>query len=1336
MIKSEQQVCPYTGLRSFSEEESLYFKGRDHQVRQITSLLERNKFLMVTGASGEGKSSVVYAGLIPNARAGFFKARYTNWIVADFRPERDPLGNLSKTIAKHFDSNPHIVGTELKRGFSSLVDLYLNSGFYIDESDQKWADMGASEQKKKKRNAANFLILIDQFEEFFTNPENFNDGILSADSQVVVNLILETARIAIKQDLPVYVVCTMRSDYIGQCSAFRGLAEYIGFSQFFVPRLKRKDLKQVIEEPALLSGSSISQRLVERLLFDLADGIDQLPILQHALNRIWLAADNGREQMNLIHYAMTGGISRDELPEEDIGKFDSWFSQQPPYKQELYAHTGLERVIEIHADLLYEGAYDYHKRSYPQSQVTPADVRSIIEVSFSCLTRIDNSRAVRNRITLQEITGIIDRPDLSSEVIAGVLDIFREDVNSFIRPIKAGSYERLAASTVLDVTHESLIRSWDRLNRWAEREYRHYTTYLDFKKQLDRWKASGKNSDYLLPVGPLSFFENWYSKCNPNPAWLRRYSGEAGGQEKPDVILADTRSFLKKSARKVMVTRAFMKYGSQRIAVVCTIVVMLVLSGFYGYDARQKTRESVVQKVKADAISTLDSEFVDYFAKALYLVSLERQESGGLLRYIDGVADDEKRVALGIDTYLMLMHAGHHFNLPVKDGLITRIDADMDKLEQAANNPATILGLRVSFVHVLAFDNYYNPGSFLKEKLTAQSSALYRSIVTLYSNTGLHKPSVSLKINEAIQLWLTFARPGKEELTHVLDLISPFENDRSISTFQVYYPAGVLDQAINHEALDFNGGYQAVASLYAAAGGIDKFIRCLEVLSRRNDFFSERAFNNFTNVIAYLYQYGHRSSVPIAVKWIVSHSSRSEESVFDEMLNRSGYIFSQYFINFKTFVGYDMGKVSPSLCMADRTVFYAIAEDYEQAVRRIKDNDSRNYLMASHHKRVGLFDSKYSSDRVTPADDVRIQARFDEAVKFFRAVSNDYLDKKITIIYPYLVDGMRSLEFSRRDFFLRPDYINGWLVAPFHSTAYFNYLYKKGLLNNLSESGSNAVYSWIAANPGRGILWGFQLLENNANIPDSTLIRVLDLTPEHSQESRLDKNGLWLILANRSFARGDTLEAMKWYRQIDMQSRARWTSRYNEAYYSFLLNQLRFLSGHLAASGDFAAAQGICESFGEEYERILAYAHAARKSYEGGQYAASFVLLDSAYTRKDRLPVGKDRGARPIEYAILRTLSEIGGEEMETIANNFLRDMGTIFQTFGRQYTIDGYTLSGEYYKALSTIPANTADEDRLSFYFTILWRTGTDNPSANAFPDVSLHFDKDYYWHGARSLN
>lgn len=95
----EQAICPYTGLRSFTEEESLYFKGREEQINQVIAQLEEKKFLMLTGASGDGKSSLVFAGLIPQARAGFFKARYSNWHVADFRPERSPLKNMATALS-------------------------------------------------------------------------------------------------------------------------------------------------------------------------------------------------------------------------------------------------------------------------------------------------------------------------------------------------------------------------------------------------------------------------------------------------------------------------------------------------------------------------------------------------------------------------------------------------------------------------------------------------------------------------------------------------------------------------------------------------------------------------------------------------------------------------------------------------------------------------------------------------------------------------------------------------------------------------------------------------------------------------------------------------------------------------------------------------------------------------------------------------------------------------------------------------------------------------------------------------------------------------------------
>ena len=68
-------ISPYPGLRPFTEEEAIFFKGRDLHIRQIVKMLEQNKMAFITGASGDGKSSMVYAGVVTYIRAGVWTAQ-------------------------------------------------------------------------------------------------------------------------------------------------------------------------------------------------------------------------------------------------------------------------------------------------------------------------------------------------------------------------------------------------------------------------------------------------------------------------------------------------------------------------------------------------------------------------------------------------------------------------------------------------------------------------------------------------------------------------------------------------------------------------------------------------------------------------------------------------------------------------------------------------------------------------------------------------------------------------------------------------------------------------------------------------------------------------------------------------------------------------------------------------------------------------------------------------------------------------------------------------------------------------------------------------------------
>src|SRR6185436_5509098 len=106
--------------------------------------------------------------------------------------------------------------------------------------------------------------------------------------------------------------------------------------------------------------------------------------------------------------------------------------------------------------------------------------------------------------------------------VGAVLDIFREPGNTFIRPFIFDDVntKHLHDDDVLDITHESLIRNWEYLEQWAKEEFDNYTISLDFEQQLKRWVDSEKSGNFLLSIGQLTYFENWFKTSKPNAYWI------------------------------------------------------------------------------------------------------------------------------------------------------------------------------------------------------------------------------------------------------------------------------------------------------------------------------------------------------------------------------------------------------------------------------------------------------------------------------------------------------------------------------------------------------------------------------------------------------------------------------------------------------------------------------------------------------------------------------------------------------------------------------------------------------------------------------------------------
>ena len=432
------------------QEEADLFFGRDKQSDELVRRLASRRFLAVVGTSGSGKSSLVRAGLLPSLEGGFMAEAGAHWRMAILRPQDDPIGFLARAI--------------VETGMLAHLDLAQPAAEGVVETTLRRSSLGLVEAARLARLEPheNLLILVDQFEELFRFADLAKQRGAGDEAPAFVKLLLEAAR---QTDVPVYVVITMRSDFLGDCARFRDLPEAISDSQYLIPRLTRDELQAVITGPIGVRGGRIAPSLVQRLLNDIGDDMDQLPVLQHALMRAW----------------------------------DHWERSDPDGRpielSDLEAVGGMAEALSRHADEAFE------------SLASERD-RKIAERLFKCLTeRGPDNREIRRPTPLARIAAIANaEPD---EVIA-VIDVFRAPGRSFLMPPHGVA---LAGDSVIDISHESLIRQWGRLRTWVDEEADSRTTYLRLVDAA-RLRRDGKAGLWGEP--DLTYARQWQERESPN----------------------------------------------------------------------------------------------------------------------------------------------------------------------------------------------------------------------------------------------------------------------------------------------------------------------------------------------------------------------------------------------------------------------------------------------------------------------------------------------------------------------------------------------------------------------------------------------------------------------------------------------------------------------------------------------------------------------------------------------------------------------------------------------------------------------------------------------------
>jgi WD40 repeat protein/energy-coupling factor transporter ATP-binding protein EcfA2 len=553
---------PYPGLRPFQKHEADIFFGREEQIEGMLQKLWKNRFVAIVGPSGCGKSSLVNAGLLPSLKRGFLLEAGENWRIAVFRPGIKPIWNMAEALYRALNpllggagvgTHPFVPSQEGNLPHSQERNIDIDIAFLA--AGLKRGPLGIAEAFREARlpEDTNLLVLADQFEEIFRFREQQSVNENEADR--FVNLLLASANV---KGMRIYTGITMRSDYLGDCALFMGLPEAMNDSQFLVPRLTRDQQRAAITGPAAQFDAVVEPILVNRLLNDMGPDPDQLPLLQHALMRMWSKGTS----LNVDNY-------------ESIG--------------------GLENALSKHADQIYD-------------ELTPEQQR-IAEILFRCLSeRASGKRDTRRPVKLSEPAEIAQ---VEVEAVKQVVDAFRAKDRNFLTPPPE---KPIDADTVIDISHESLIRQWKKLKDWVEKEAESAEMY----RRLENTALLWKNKKAALWGSPdLDNAVNWKEIQKPTPQWAKRYgehfdSAMAFLEESEKKQQAEIRQ--KEIEQKEKISRIRKQLGFAIAGLI--IAVCLAFWGYWERGRAEKTEKARTQSLFESRLThaSLQARVEDYAA--------------------------------------------------------------------------------------------------------------------------------------------------------------------------------------------------------------------------------------------------------------------------------------------------------------------------------------------------------------------------------------------------------------------------------------------------------------------------------------------------------------------------------------------------------------------------------------------------------------------------------------------------------------------------------------------------------------------------------------------------
>ncbi|MEU6373801.1 AAA family ATPase [Streptomyces sp. NPDC046909] len=452
-------VCPYRGLASYRPQHARWFFGRERSTEALVARLRAAErtggLIMLVGASGAGKSSLLSAGLVPALRGGALddESRPATSVL-EFVPGADPLKELSRQIpelegvtsaaeeergeeaerpAAHPAGTPHPPGSPHPAGtphFAHAVRAALTA----------WA-------RRQPESAARPVLIVDQFEETFT---------LCSDEttrRTFIELLHAAATPSeAGEPAPVLVVLGMRADFYEQCLAHPELADALQHRHMVLGPLSAAELREAVTGPAKAVGLELEPGLAELIVREVsADGprgahdAGALPLLSHALLATWQRRKTGR--LTLAGYRAAGGI------------------------QGAVAATA--------------------ERAW--SDLDPA-ARTAARLLLLRLVRLgEDTQATRRRGTRRRLAEESRDPDKTEESLEAL-------VRARLVTLDAESVE---------ITHEALLHAWPRLRNWIDEGRSDHLLRQRLEEDSRSWESADRDTALLYRGSRLAQAHAW-----------------------------------------------------------------------------------------------------------------------------------------------------------------------------------------------------------------------------------------------------------------------------------------------------------------------------------------------------------------------------------------------------------------------------------------------------------------------------------------------------------------------------------------------------------------------------------------------------------------------------------------------------------------------------------------------------------------------------------------------------------------------------------------------------------------------------------------------------------